>query len=118
MIKQLVEKTSKIGSILPLIWFIGVFLFYIRARTHLGYWPKTYVPDPKSLPFEFHHGVLMLAVFPLMSTVFILPWVWLIQLKVFKGTARNHFALYVLGCILIGGVIASPGIDFVSWFLD
>lgn len=116
--QRAVGEISRLGSILPLIWFLGVFSFYLRARAHLGYWPKPSLLDPKQLPFEFHHWVFMIAVFPLFWTFVVIPIVWLVQSMVFRTRIRLYVVTYVSGWLLIGSTFAISGIDFVRWFLD
>ena len=41
-----------------LVWF---YLYVIRQRILLGYWPRPYHPDPKDAGFAVHHVSLVLA---------------------------------------------------------
>ncbi len=40
----------------PLAWLASVYLFVMRARLHLGFWPEPSRPDPKDLGFTMHHA--------------------------------------------------------------
>ncbi|MFZ4713135.1 MAG: hypothetical protein ACOYL6_05475 [Bacteriovoracaceae bacterium] len=116
--EKTIARISSIGSALPLIWLSGVFIFYIRARIYLGYWPHYATPDPKSLPFVFHHWILMITVFVLFSTLLILPIFWLVQFKFFKLSIRKQMLSYGIGVISLAITLNTSGFNFVTWFLD
>lgn len=42
----------------PLAWLALFYLFVVRARLHLGYWPAPYRPDPKDLGFTLHYWAI------------------------------------------------------------
>lgn len=111
-------RLAKVVSLFPALWLVGVFLFFIRARAHLGFWPDAHVPDPKSLPFEFHHWVFMIAVFPLAMSIPGMLVFWLYRTWKFKKVVANEIAIYLAGWMAIASVMAIPGVDFVTWFLD
>ncbi len=115
---QILWQVSRVGCLLPSVWFIGVLAYYIRAKIHLGYWARAYIPDPKSLPFEFHHWVFMLGVYPLFWSLAILPVVWIMRFRTSELIIKKEVAPFLLGWGLIAASVAIPGIDFVTWFLD
>ena len=88
--RRWIERVSKIGGVVPLVWFAGVWILYFRARNYLGHWPRPSLDDPKLLPFEFHHGILAMAIFPLVATLVAMPLVWLVQRQVSGRTFRSH----------------------------
>lgn len=112
------EKFSRVASLLPLLWIVGVFALYLRARMHLGFWPMPAFPDPKTLPFEFHHWILMVAVFPMAGTIFILPISWLLRFKQVSQLIRKEVGPYLIGWGLIAAIMISSGKNFIAWFLD
>src|SRR3989344_662269 len=114
---QTINKISKIISLSPILWLIGVFIFYVRARAYLGYWPNAYIPDPKSLPLEFQHWILMICVFPLIMTALLLSVIWLCRLWNRRRIGINEIMIYFIGWSAIAAVMAYPGVDFVTWFL-
>lgn len=112
------EISSRIASFLPLLWVIAVFVFYLRARMFLGYWPVPTSPDPKVLPFEFHHWALMAAVFPIAWTIFLLPISWLIRFKQIRLLVHREIAPFLVGWAIVAVVMGSSGKNFIAWFLD
>ncbi len=112
------EKFFRMASYLPLLWIAGVFAFYLRARAYLGFWPAPAFPDPKSLHFEFHHWVLMIAVFPIAWTVFLLPASWLIRFRRIGVLFPREIAPYLVGWALVVIIMFSSERNFVAWFLD
>ncbi|MEW6058366.1 MAG: hypothetical protein AB1540_17325 [Bdellovibrionota bacterium] len=138
VVSRVLAKISRIGSFLPLLWLIGVFTFYIRARLFLGRWPTYSRPDPKRLPFEFQHGIFVLTVFPVLWSLFILPAVWICQIAMKQWSApqlaassspmqrlflaskgiQKEVALYLFGWALIWSTFYLPYRGFVDWFLD
>lgn len=137
-VSRVFAKISRVGSFLPLLWLVGVFTFYIRARLFLGRWPTYSQPDPKWLPFEFQHGIFMLAVFPVLWSLFILPVVWIFRIAMKQWPApqlsassslmhrlflasksiQKEVALYLFGWALIWSTFYLPHRGFVDWFLD
>ncbi len=105
-------------SLFPSVWLGGVFFFFVRARIHLGFWPDAFVPDPKSLPFEFHHWIFMVAVLPLVMSIPCMFVFWLRQVYRYGRVGVREIAIYLGGWMAIVGIMAIPGVDFVSWFLD
>ena len=101
-----------------MLWLIGVFIFYVRARAHLGYWPNASIPDPKSLPFEFQHWILMFSIFPLTLTALFLSATWLYDFWNYRRIDVNEILIYFIGWGAIAAAMAYPGVDFVTWFLD
>lgn len=112
------EKFFRVTSYIPLLWVVGVFVFYIRARVYLGFWPTPAFPDPKSLPFEFHHWTLMIAVFPIALTAFLLPVSWLVRFKRIRLLLPREIAPYLAGWALVAVIMFSSEKNFIGWFLD
>jgi hypothetical protein len=101
-------------SLFPSVWLGGVFFFFVWARVHPGFWPDAHVPDPKSLPFEFHHWIFMVALFPLVMSI---PCMFVFGLRqVFRSrrVIGRKIAIYLGGWMAVVGIIATPGVDFVS----
>lgn len=112
------NKLMMAVSLSPAVWLAGVFFFFVRARIHLGFWPAAYVPDPKSLPFEFHHWIFMVGVFPLAASI---PCVLVFALAQYWRSGRiasRELVAYLGGWIAVFGIMAIPGVDFITWFLD
>ena len=112
------EKSSRIASFLPLLWVIAVFVFYLRARNFLGFWPVPASPDPKVLPFAFHHWILMVALFPIAWTIFLLPISWLVRFKQISLLVRREIAPYLVGWAIVVAIMFSSEKNFIAWFLD
>ena len=117
-LKEYLGNILFVVGVLPLFWFVGVFLFYIRARTYLGFWPNSHIPDPKSLPFELHHWIFMILVFPVLLSILIVPVLWFIKFKTTRIHIRNEVLPYLLGWALVACTMMIPGTDFITWFLD
>jgi uncharacterized membrane protein YhaH (DUF805 family) len=54
----------------PLLWVTWFYLYVVRQRIHLGFWPQPYRPDPKDAGYFIHHlsiylGVVVIPVLPL-----------------------------------------------------
>ncbi len=106
-------------GLLPVAWVGGVVALAIRARLFLGYWPKPAHPDPKLLPFELHHAVLWCIFFGLLSSLIIVPALYLTNRFVFQTRfSRWSLSAYLSGWALVLLMVFTPNISFVGWFLD
>ncbi len=63
-------------------------------------------------------GVFMMAVFPLAMSIPGMLVFGLYQAWKFKKVVGKEVAIYLAGWIAIASVMAIPGVDFVTWFLD
>lgn len=103
----------------PLANVLSIYAFAWRAHAHLGYWPQPNKPDPKSLPFEWHHFQAMLG-------LIIWPFI-----AFFCGTGiltgrmlwRDFpmWRLLVWWGLCVGLSILVPQMDpghFFNWFMD
>ena len=97
-------------------WF---YLYVLRQRLELGFWPRPSQPDPKDAGHVFHHLSIYLGVLlvPLIS-IFV---ACLIVQRAFEDKRFLWwlaFAVLVLsfGCYL-GVMYIDPG-DFWAWFRD
>lgn len=103
----------------PLAWLALLYLFVLRARLHLGHWPRPYHPDPADLGFTLQRQAIWigLTVLPFLS-LSALPVVlvgrrWGIDLRLWRTLT-----------LLAGSTILSlalgrfdPG-SFLEWFAD
>jgi hypothetical protein len=110
-------KVACVGPWCPLSLF---WLFVLRARLELGFWPRPYNPDPKDLNFDLHTlaliGALLWALLsaPAVLAALIL---WPRALLLSRVGAAST-ALCVVGWALgIAQVQLDPG-SFVEWFMD
>jgi hypothetical protein len=51
----------------PLLWAAWFYLYVVRQRIHLGFWPQPSHPDPKNAGYVLHHlsiyfGVLLVPI--------------------------------------------------------
>jgi hypothetical protein len=105
----------------PLAWFVAFWLFVLRARAVLGFWPTPYHPDPKDLGFDLHY----------LAVVIGLPWALAATLVLLLLIAFNYRQIKSAGArpVLAGitgvmGLALSLGIGrqdpgrFFYWFAD
>lgn len=103
----------------PLWWLAMFYLFVLRARWHLGYWPAPYHPDPKELGFTLHYSLVLL------SSMALLPVAAGAALLLAVGKVRGALvrawppALLLLcsTTLLVLLVRVDPG-RFLNWFGD
>jgi len=112
------EKPGEIEVTFCCFWLLGVLSLYFRARIYLGHWPQPSINDPKLLPFEVHHSVFALTLFPLMATILTIPVIWVFQKRILRMPIRNEVLTFVTGWIFIVGAFLLPGVKVVEWFLD
>ena len=119
LLHRLSHGLSVTLGLLPVAWVGGVVALAIRARLFLGYWPQPAHPDPKLLPFELHHAILWYIFFGLLSSVIIVPTLWVINRFVFQTRlTRWSLGAYLSGWALVLMMVFVPKISFVGWFLD
>ena len=98
---------------------LSLYVFVLRARWQLGYWPAPYRPDPKSLGFDIQHAQvwLGLASFPFV-TVICLAWIigaWA-RWKDFPVWRLLGFALLCSGMAFTW--LRWDPQNFCAWFWD
>lgn len=103
----------------PFCYLALLYLFVLRARWQLGFWPRPSQPDPKSLGFDFHHSLVWLAAlgFPFAVLLAIL-----LALRGYAA-ARRPFPWLLIGFVAFGvaAVLGASCIDpgyFCGWFAD
>src|SRR5688572_9267177 len=47
---------------IPLLWVAWFYLYVLRQRIHLGFWPLPSHPDPKDAGYALHHVSIYLGV--------------------------------------------------------
>jgi hypothetical protein len=106
-------------ALIPLIWFLGVFTFAVRATFQLGYWPTPSHPDPKALSFNLHYVVIFLWGYLVVTSLAVLPTFRLCSMNVIERTKwLKAKGLYFLGWGLLFVFFLIPKVNFVAWFLD
>src|SRR3989338_5664663 len=119
MTKKVESFILLVLSSAPLIWVGWLTSYAVRALNYLGYWPASYNPDPKVLPFHFHHSVLFIGIY-----VVLMMLVVLVGTRIFftsfgrSSTWRNALVVCVFGCGLVLMLAFVPPINFAAWFLD
>jgi hypothetical protein len=104
---------------LPAFWVIGIVLFAIRARIHLGYWPAPNHPDPQVLPFASHDFLLFYSIYVVLGSMLVLPCLkMLLSSRVNPNTWHRTRLIFLSGWALILILTVVPEIDFIAWYLD
>ena len=103
----------------PIGWLVLFYLFVLRARLSLGYWPRVTSPDPGDLNFGLHELFLWISVW-IMPVCGLL---WGIYLWVFKLRDPNFrwmssaVAYLSMLVIFLFVVTMDPG-GYLAWFAD
>lgn len=117
--RTLSPKTIYALAATPLLWVAWFYLYCLRQRIHLGYWPLPSHPDPKDAGYMFHHlsiyfGVLLVPIVALAVIGFVIHrritysrFRWWVAL----GLLAVSFACY------LAVIYVDPG-DYWLWFLD
>ena len=106
---------------LPLLCLCIWLSFPIRARIVLGHWPSYNYPDPKTLGFDIHHGIVYLTLFSFFYSFLVFPLVCLIHWHRLGDPETPHW-LGVIGflitfCVGLFLFQADPW-GFGEWFAD
>jgi hypothetical protein len=107
-------------GLMPVLCLLVFYLFVVRARLALGYWPVLDDPDPMALGFALHHGaipvVLSFALLsPALMTMMVLVRWWL---STDLRGCREGISLFGAGYVLLWVLlIADPG-SFLEWYFD
>jgi len=103
----------------PLLWVAWFYLYVLRQRLHLGFWPLPSHPDPKDAGYMIHHLSIYLGVF-LAPILAIAALRFAIQRVVEEARFRWWVAIglvaFSLACFL-GVMYLDPG-NYWIWFLD
>jgi len=117
--RSLLELTAFVTSLIPYIWTLGIIALAVRARLYLDHWPRPSHPDPKHLPFEFHHQILWDVFEGIKWSIVIVPTLYLTSRIFLKQNLwRAPLRIYLFGWLVIAAMIFVPPIDFVMWFMD
>ena len=119
MRQRLLDKLSLVLAAVPLAWLFVAYLFVLRARLRLGYWPRPSHPDPGDLGFTLHGAVVWLGMF-LFPVVGLAVTGFAIYRQRVDADFPFRSVLSVLGLSLLVFflvVFTDPG-SFLTWFLD
>lgn len=103
----------------PLVWMASVYLFVLRARLHLGFWPEPSRPDPKDLGFTVHHAVNWFGLAMVPGAV--LAAVVLAVVGSRLGWRTKVWPSLSLATVSLVAVVATGRLDpgrFFEWFVD
>ncbi|NJR50496.1 MAG: hypothetical protein HC780_13940 [Leptolyngbyaceae cyanobacterium CSU_1_3] len=103
----------------PLLWVAWFYLYVIRQRIHLGFWPQPYRPDPKDADYAIHHLSIYLgwAVIPVIPFV-VIGLIAHRQSKDARFKGRLALGLLALSYACYWTVVhVDPG-QYWEWFLD
>ena len=106
-------------ALFPFLFLALFFVYVIRARLHLGYWPSYNHPDPKQLGWQFQHGLLWLGLvnFPYAGGLAV------VLAIISRVRARDFPVWAIISTAVLGSaaVIAFGRMDpggFLNWFCD
>src|SRR5256885_771812 len=106
-------------STAPMFWVAWFYLYVLRQRLHLGFWPRPSEPDPKEAGYLFHHlsiylGVLLVPVLAIAVIGFVIQrriedayFRWWLAIGLLSFSFACHLAVMYL----------DPG-DYWIWFRD
>lgn len=116
---RVVATWALVLAVYPLWWLAMFYLFVLRARWQLGYWPSPYHPDPKELGFTLHYSLVLL------SSVALVPVVAGAALLLVIGKARGALvrawppALLLLCSTTLLVLLVRVDLGrFLNWFGD
>lgn len=116
MVREFATLSRKILCAAPFLWLVGVLALYFRARLYLGVWPTYANPDPKLLPFEFHHLALQYGLFLLPCATFVVLVLWLVGSRS-RSVYFTEVPVLATGCIAVIGAFLLEARPLI-WFLD
>ena len=107
---------------LPVLAFLTLFSFALRARWSLGRWPSYSNPDPKDLGFDFHYwlsgltlNVSVLAQV-LLTVLAIVSWAgWL---RAYRWSAFLAALVCTATLCLLIGVLWLDPVGLMEWYVD
>ena len=103
-------------GVIPLVWVLGLLSLVIRARVFLGQWPTPHTPDPKNLPFTWHHDIVFNTLYAvLIGLPLFLSLFWIFRKSVPAQKAALPFGT---GWALILLMTFFYPFNFVMWLLD
>ena len=108
-------------ALIPAACLCMFYSFVLRARFALGVWPEPYRPDPKSLGFELHRGVVGV----LLEAAFVSPIAFALFALVHQAVPRLRsrpmgwaIVSFLAGYAMLWlALLLDPG-SFVEWFFD
>lgn len=103
----------------PLAWLVSVYLFVLRARFHLGFWPEPSRPDPKDLGFTVHHAVNWFGLATVPGAIIAAVGLAVIGSRI--GWRTKVWPTLSLAAVSFVAVIATGRLDpgrFFEWFVD
>ena len=119
VIGSVLDRAAIILGWLPAAWLVALMTLALRARVHLGHWPRPYRPDPKDLPFAWHYIFVEKGMFVVLAGVgAMVAFALLARRFVSAHVYRRSLIAFALGWALIVVMLSVPPIDFVNWFLD
>jgi len=117
--RALSAKTIYALATTPLLWVACFYLYVIRQRLHLGFWPRPCQPDPKDAGYMIHHLSIYLGVL-LIPLLGIAVMGFIIHRRVADASFRWLLAIVLLAfsfACFIAVMYLDPG-DYWVWFLD
>ncbi len=103
----------------PLVWLASVYLFVLRARFHLGFWPEPSRPDPKNLGFAVHHAVNWFGLATVPGAIVAAVVLAVVESRI--GRRTKAWPVLSLAAVSFVAVIATGRLDpgrFFEWFVD
>lgn len=120
---NLISKTHKYLFVFPLVWISSIYVYAIRSRLILGYWPYPYHPDPTSdILFNSLGGHYAFTVI-LMFICLYLPILFVLLAPVlFYSELKTRIALrivvFLAANFIVYSIVYADPFEFVEWFLD
>ena len=116
---EFTEILPQLFASYPFILLMVFYLFVLRARLHLGYWPTPYHPDPKDLDFALHHSIIWVGI--LAVPMFIVTAVVLIIAGRVMGVNRRiwpNLTLLAFSHLILFAVARQDPWHLLEWFMD
>ncbi|MFZ9855571.1 MAG: hypothetical protein ACO3I0_10685 [Limisphaerales bacterium] len=113
------ERTLQVLGLAPIGLLAWFYLYVIRQRSLLGYWPRPYHPDPKDAGFVLHHLTLTLGM-TLIPGVTLATMVLILHRRSVDPGFRWVSALTLsLGAFVMFWAVVwrDPG-QYIEWFWD
>ena len=103
----------------PLVWVAWFYLYVVRQRLLLGFWPTPAHPDPKEAGYCIHHLSLYLGALAVpMVSIVLVGWILRRSRQDRAYRWQVAVALHVFALAAFMGVLfLDPG-DFWGWFRD